>query len=147
MMLARLLASMTDDNGRVTIDGFYDDVAPPTPAERAALATVPDVDGELRRDFGFSASLGGGQSLVESLLIPSLNMKGIAGGTVGPTARNVIPPTATAAIDIRLVKGNDPARMLDLVEAHIRVPSRQPLHPPPCSWRCRSRAPWPSPWA
>lgn len=120
MMLARLLASMTDDDGRVTIDGFYDDVEPLSPAERAALATVPDVDEDLRRDFGLGASQGRGRSLVESLLLPSLNVKGIAGGTVGPTARNVIPPAATAAFDIRLVKGNDPDRMLDLVEAHIR---------------------------
>ncbi len=121
MMLARLLASMTDDNGRVTIEGFYDDVEPLSAAERAALATVPDVDGELRRDFGLGAPQGRQDSLVESLLLPSLNTKGIAAGTVGPTARNVIPPTATAAIDIRLVKGNDPTRMLDLVEAHIRA--------------------------
>ncbi len=120
-MLARLLASMTDDDGRVTIEGFYDDVEPPSPVERAALATVPDVDRELWRDFGLGAIGRPPRSLAESLLLPSLNLKGIAGGTVGPTARNVIPPTATAALDIRLVKGNDPARMLDLVEAHVRA--------------------------
>jgi len=48
-----------------------------------------------------------------------LNCLGLASATVGPTARNVIPSTAEAALDIRLVKGNDPEKMLDLVERHV----------------------------
>ena len=125
IMLAQLLASMKDGSGRVTIEGFYDDVTPPSAAELAALATVPDIDDQLQREFGLGRMEGGGAPLVERLLLPSLNIRGLASGTVGRTARNAIPPTATAAIDIRLVTGNDPTRMLDLLDAHVR---RQGYH-------------------
>jgi acetylornithine deacetylase/succinyl-diaminopimelate desuccinylase-like protein len=52
-------------------------------------------------------------------LLPALTVKGLESGNVGAKARNVIPASATAALGIRLVKGNDPQAMLDLVEAHI----------------------------
>jgi acetylornithine deacetylase/succinyl-diaminopimelate desuccinylase-like protein len=120
MMLARLLASMRDEDGDVVIDGFYDSVQPIGKAEREALKTIPDIDEELMRELGLARTEGGGASLSERILIPSLNVRGLASGNVGSLARNVIPMTATAAIDVRLVKGNDPEAMLDLVEEHIR---------------------------
>lgn len=125
MMLAHLLASMKDDDGHVLIDGFYDSVAPIGPEERAALAALPDYDGTLKRELGLVRTEGNGQSLAERLLLPSLTVKGLESGNVGPLARNVIPATATATLGVRLVKGNDPEHMLDLVEAHIR---RQGYH-------------------
>ncbi|MHC5004634.1 MAG: M20/M25/M40 family metallo-hydrolase [Planctomycetota bacterium] len=125
MMLARLLASMKDQSDRVTIAGFYDTVEPLTPAGRRALAAVPAVDEALRREFGLGATEADGAPLSERLLLPSLNVRGFVSGTVGPAARNVIPASATAAVDVRLVRGNDPEAMLDLVEAHVR---RQGYH-------------------
>jgi acetylornithine deacetylase/succinyl-diaminopimelate desuccinylase-like protein len=118
LALCRLLAGMKDADGRVTIDGFYDSVTPLTPGDRAALATVPDTDGALRHELGMAASEGN-RSLAESVLLPSLNIRGFRSGDVGAHAANVVPPTATASVDIRLVRGNDPGHMLDLVEAHI----------------------------
>lgn len=120
LMLAKLLASMKDESGRVTIAGFYDDVQPLSSTERSALEAVPNVDDQLRAQFGLAGSEMDGRSLAESLLLPSLNIKGFESGAVGTRARNVIPSTATAALDIRLVKGNDPPTMLDRVEAHIQ---------------------------
>jgi acetylornithine deacetylase/succinyl-diaminopimelate desuccinylase-like protein len=119
MMLAQLLASMKDADGNVLIKGFYDTVTPLTETERAALATVPDMDAELMREFGLARTEGDG-TLAERILLPSLNVSGLASAQVGPGTRNVIPPTATAALGIRLVKGNDPQDMQDRVEAHIR---------------------------
>ena len=55
----------------------------------------------------------------ERLLLPALNLKGLKSAEVGDASRNVIPPSASASIGLRLVKGNDPQAMLDLVEAHI----------------------------
>ena len=118
--LAELLASMKDGDGRVTIDGFYDSTAPIGAAERAAMETLPDYDGDLRRELGLAATEAGNAPLAERLLIPSLNVRGMQSAAVGAAARNIIPTTATASIDIRLAKGNDPADMLDRVEAHIR---------------------------
>lgn len=119
-MLAHLLASMKDESGRVRIEGFYDTVEPVGPEERAALATLPDFDSELMRELGLVATEGEPETLAERLLLPSLTVKGLSSGNTGALARNVIPSSATATLGVRLVKGNDPEYMLDLVEAHIR---------------------------
>lgn len=121
MMLARLLASMKDDDGRVTIAGFYDDVQPLSPAERAAIAAAPTPDNVLRFDLGLGRTDGGGAPLTELINQPSLNINGIRSADVGDASRNVIPTTATAALDLRLVLGNDPDRQVERVIAHIRA--------------------------
>jgi acetylornithine deacetylase/succinyl-diaminopimelate desuccinylase-like protein len=120
-MLARLLAGMKDDRGRVLIPGFYDSVEPLGPAERAALARLPAYDAELKRELGLARTEAEPAILAERLLLPALTIQGLASAQVGPLARNVIPDRATANIGLRLVKGNDPERMMDLVEAHIRA--------------------------
>jgi acetylornithine deacetylase/succinyl-diaminopimelate desuccinylase-like protein len=119
-MLAELLASLKDENGRVLVDGFYNSVAPLGAEERAALAALPRYDAELRRELGLVRTEGQGESLAERLLLPSLNIRGFNAGNTGTQARNVIPNTAVASLDIRLVKGNIPDAMVDLVEAHIQ---------------------------
>jgi len=120
-MLANLLASMKDDEGNVLVAGFYDTVEPLGDLERQALARLPDYDPVLKRELGLVHTEGGGASLAERLLLPSLTVRGLASANVGALARNVIPATATASLGIRLVKGNDPEHMQDLVEAHIRA--------------------------
>ena len=120
LMLAQLLASMKDDDGHVLIAGFYDSVAPVGEVERAALDALPDYDAQLRQELGLATTEGAPASLPERLLLPSLNIRGLKSAEVGATARNVIPTQATASFDIRLVQGNDPTAMLDLVEAHLR---------------------------
>lgn len=119
-LLAELLASMYRPDGTVAIAGFYDSVAPLGEAERAALARLPDTDAALRAELGLAASEGAGQSLAERLLQPSLTIQGLASANVGALAQNVIPATATANLGVRLVAGNDPGRMLDRVEEHVR---------------------------
>ena len=118
-MLANLLASMKSTDGEVLIDGFYDTVEPLTEAERAALDELPRVDEQLKDELRLARTEGGGERLEERLLLPSLTVRGLASGNVGDKARNIIPSTATAALGVRLVKGNDPDQMLDLVEQHI----------------------------
>jgi len=120
MMLAQLLASMKNGVGRVLIDGFYDTVEPLTPEGKRALATVPKIGEAMRNELGLRETEASNAPYVQRLLLPSLNVRGLVSATVGETARNVIPNTATASIDIRLVSGNDPGAMLDLVELHIR---------------------------
>ncbi len=120
-MLAQLLASMKDEKGKVLIDGFYDTVEPLGPGEQAALEALPSYDEELKRELGLMWTEGEPQTLAERLLLPSLTVRGLSSGNTGKLARNVIPSTATATLGIRLVKGNDPDHMVDLVEAHIRA--------------------------
>ena len=119
-LLAELLATMKDESGRVSVEGFYDRVAPLGAEEQAALQALPAYDEQLKRELGLVRTEGAGTTLAERLLLPSLNVRGINSGGTGSLARNVIPPTATASLDIRLVKGNQPDVMVELVEAHIR---------------------------
>jgi acetylornithine deacetylase/succinyl-diaminopimelate desuccinylase-like protein len=119
-MLAELIASMKDDDGNVVIDGFYDTVEPLGRTEREALQRLPLPDEQLRADLGLGWTEGDG-TLAERLMLPSLTVRGMVSGSVGANARNVIPDRAEAALGIRLVKGNDPEAMVDLVEAHIRA--------------------------
>ena len=119
-LLARLLASMKDDDGRVTIEGWYSDTEPLGEAEKRAIGDAPQYDEELKQQLGIKRTEGGGKSLLELISLPSLNINGFASGDVGSLARNVIPTTATAVIDLRLVKGNDHKRQTQRLIDHIR---------------------------
>ena len=119
--LARLLASMKDDAGRVLIEGFYDDVVPLTPAERAALAAIEDPGPAMQQELGFAAKEHPDLSFLESITSqPTLNINGMSAANVGRLASNIIPTTASATLDLRLVKGNDVERQVEKVLAHIR---------------------------
>src|SRR5258707_6047669 len=118
--LVRLLASMKDDSGHVTIAGWYDDAEPIGEAERRAIAEAPQYDDELRSQLGLARTEGAGKNLLELINLPSLNINGISSGDVGALARNVIPTTATAVLDLRLVKGNDYKRQVQRLVEHIR---------------------------
>jgi acetylornithine deacetylase/succinyl-diaminopimelate desuccinylase-like protein len=124
-ILARLLASMKDEHGKVLVEGWYDSAAPIGAEERAALAALPDDDAALKRELGLTWTEGQPASLAERLLLPALTVRGMSGGNTGALAANVIPNTATAALGIRLVKGNDPAHMRALIVRHIE---RQGFH-------------------
>ena len=116
--LARLLASMKSADGVVQIPGFYDgvDIDDDT---LAVLDAVPDDEAAILSSMGVAEPETVGESLQESLQFPSLNVRGMAAGWVGDEARTIIPPTATAEIDIRLVPESDAERLLGLVRAHI----------------------------
>jgi len=118
--LARLLASMKDAEGRVTIGGFYDDAAPLTADERKAIDEIPDVAQTLMKTFGFSRP-----ETTERLELrhnlPTLNINAMdAGGGVGGQGRTVIPASAQARLDLRFVKGIDPTKQFDRLVAHIK---------------------------
>jgi acetylornithine deacetylase/succinyl-diaminopimelate desuccinylase-like protein len=120
MMLAKLLASMKDENGRVAIKGFYDDVTPLTASEKKALADVPSVDEQMKNELGIKTNEMDGLSLSESINQPSLNINGMQSGNAGKMASNQIPTFATAVIDLRLVMGNDWKRQQQKVVDHIK---------------------------
>ena len=119
--LVNLLASMKDESGRVVVAGFYDDVSPLTPAERQALAAVPSIEDELKRELGLANPEVPGRTLFEGFTLPTLNLNGIQGANVGLLAANVIPTVARATLDLRLVSGNDAKRQVAKVVAHIEA--------------------------
>jgi acetylornithine deacetylase/succinyl-diaminopimelate desuccinylase-like protein len=71
-------------------------------------------------------------------MIPSFNVRGIRSAAVGEDARNVVPATATASVDIRLAAGDDPERMLDRVEAHLKAQGYHVLDREPTAEERRS---------
>ncbi len=119
MTLARLLASMKDAAGNITVKGWADDVEPLGSAELQAIKDAPQVDDELKKQLAIAFTEGGGKSLLERINQPSLNINGFNSGNVGPLARNVIPTTASAVLDLRLVKGNDVTRQIAKLKRHI----------------------------
>ncbi|HEY3055229.1 MAG TPA: M20/M25/M40 family metallo-hydrolase [Thermoanaerobaculia bacterium] len=116
--LTHLIDSMRDTEGRILIEHFYDDVAPLTPAERAALAKAPPFDDEIRKELALGRTEGGA-TLNEQILRPALNLRGISAGNVGEKASNSIPTEARASIDFRLVPNQTPERVRQLVEQHV----------------------------
>ncbi|MFD2248030.1 M20/M25/M40 family metallo-hydrolase [Pontibacter ruber] len=120
LKLVHLLASMKDDKGQVLIKGFYDDVTPLTDTEKKALAQIPNQDELLKKELGVHTPENQERSLLESIMLPTLNINGAQSANVGPLASNVIPTKAEAVLDLRLVKGNDYKKQVDKVIAHIK---------------------------
>ncbi len=119
MELSRLLATMKDADGRVLIGGYYDDVTPPSEIEKKALAEMPENDAELERELGIAKPEGGGKKLVELLMQPSLNVRGLRSAYVADQAQNVVPDRAEASLDARLVRGEDPQKKFEQIAAFI----------------------------
>ena len=120
MALSRLLASMKDEDGRVLIAGYYDDVTPLGEAEKKALAAMPDNDADLERELGIAKPEGSGKKLADLIMEPSLNVRGLRSAYVGGQAQNVVPDLAEASLDARLVRGEDPQKKFDQIAGFIR---------------------------
>jgi acetylornithine deacetylase/succinyl-diaminopimelate desuccinylase-like protein len=118
-MIANLIASMRDDDGRIKIANYYDDVKPISAAERQAIAALPSVDSALRVSLGLARSEGDNALLAERIMIPALNVRGIRVGGVRETGANVISTDAFASFDFRLVPNQTPEHVRELVERHI----------------------------
>jgi acetylornithine deacetylase/succinyl-diaminopimelate desuccinylase-like protein len=118
MRLARLLASMKDDNGRVLVKGYYDGVALSS-AERASLAAVGDDEAALRKRIGIARAEKVGDNYQEALQYPSLNVRGMASAGVGAKAANIVPSEAVAEIDIRTTPATDGRKLFDLLKRHV----------------------------
>lgn len=117
--LVALLASMKNQAGEVTIEGFYDEVWPLSESEQAAIRAIPQIEAQIQEQFAIHQPERAGMLLQELINLPTLNVRGLQAGFVGEEARNIIPRRATADFDIRLVKGMDPANTLACIVAHI----------------------------
>lgn len=121
VMLAHLIASMRDEEGRILLANFYDDVLPLTAGQRAAMATIPAVEAQLMGELRLGRVEGGGASLSELTARPALNVSGISGGRTGSASANVIVPEATAYFDFRLVPNQRPERVRTMLNAHLKA--------------------------
>ncbi|HEX9689096.1 MAG TPA: M20/M25/M40 family metallo-hydrolase [Thermoanaerobaculia bacterium] len=119
--LARLIASMRDREGQITIPGFSEDVRPATEEERRAIREAPEVDGALKQELGLARTEGGGERIESRILLPALNVRGLAAADVGERATNSIPTEATVSIDFRLVPDQTPGKVQAKVEDFLRA--------------------------
>jgi acetylornithine deacetylase/succinyl-diaminopimelate desuccinylase-like protein len=144
--LIHLLATMKNDQGEITIDGFYDNVLPPTEMERRALDELPiDVAAVMRETEMARLDAPAERPFFDRLSVwPTFTVNGFHSGYGGPGSKTVLPHEAFAKCDIRLVEAQGVDEILDKVEAHVKryapevtfirengmEPSRTPLESP-----------------
>lgn len=128
--LCEIIAKLKDEQGRVTIPGFYDGVEDLTPEEREMWAKLPHDDAEFAASIGVPALPGeAGYSTLERIWArPTLDVNGIWGGFQGEGSKTVIAAKAGAKVSMRLVPGQDPARITRLIQEYVPQIAPQGVH-------------------
>ena len=120
--LAQMLAKLKDEEGRILIPGFYDEIIPPSPEELAAWHSLPFDEEHYRITEVGSPKLVGeaGFSVLERTWArPTLDVHGMPGGFTGAGAKTVIPARALAKVSMRLVPGMNPLRSFELYKKYV----------------------------
>nr|WP_226581929.1 dipeptidase [Halobacillus litoralis] len=120
--LVKLLASFHDNNGKIAVEGFYEGVPEPTEDVRREIAALPFDEEETKKGLGLDALYGEeGFSFKERTGIrPTLEVNGITGGFQGEGLKTIVPKEAGAKISCRLVGEQDPQRVYEAIEHHVR---------------------------
>jgi acetylornithine deacetylase/succinyl-diaminopimelate desuccinylase-like protein len=120
-VLSKMIASLQDENGNITIPGFYDDVEKVSAEERAAMAKAPFSIDEYKKHLDIDDILGNDEySVLEKVSIrPTLDVNGIWGGYIGEGAKTVLPSKAHAKISMRLVPNQKSAKITELFKKHF----------------------------
>jgi acetylornithine deacetylase/succinyl-diaminopimelate desuccinylase-like protein len=118
--LAKLLASLKDDKGRIKVKGWYDDVKPLTALEKKTCEANRQYDAALAKELLVAEPENAGASYYATIAEPSLNIRGITVAEAFP-GNNVVPTEAKASLDARLVVGNDVHRQYDRFVAHAKA--------------------------
>jgi acetylornithine deacetylase/succinyl-diaminopimelate desuccinylase-like protein len=121
--MARLIASLHDENGRVTVAGFYDKVVELTAGERGAIQALPFDESAYLNQVGAPEAFGesGYSTLERQWARPTIEVNGMWGGYEGPGQKTVIPSEAHAKITCRLVPDQDPGEIAALVARHLEA--------------------------
>ncbi len=121
-ILARMIASLHDEDNRVTVEGFYDDVTDLSAEERAEMAKAPFDEEAYKKDLGIAEVWGekGYSSMERSSIRPTLDVNGIWSGYTGEGAKTVLPSKAFAKISMRLVPNQRSEQVSQLFDAHFR---------------------------
>src|SRR5690606_19262174 len=120
-VLAQLIASLHDEDNRIMLPGFYDDVVELSDAERTALNQAPFDEESYKADLGIAALWGekGYTTIERTGIRPTLELNGIWGGYIGKGAKTVLPSKAYAKISMRLVPNQDSDKITALFAEHF----------------------------
>ena len=120
--LAKILAALSDDNGRVQIPGFYDDVAPLSDRERNQFAALPFDERHYLQQIGVSKAAGesGYSTLERRWARPTFDLNGIQSGYQGQGSKTIVPSTASAKLSFRLVPNQSPDKIARSLEEKLR---------------------------
>lgn len=116
------LSTLKDADERIIIDGFYDGVLPPTPEEEAALQSLPADEDDRLRSLGLTGFLKGVRGIQyhrRHLLEPTCTIDGLTSGYQGAGAKTVLPGTASAKLEFRLVPEQEPEEVLGRLRRHL----------------------------
>ena len=118
--LVELLSTMRDEDGRVLLEGFYDDVKAPTDLEKELLSQLPFDIEDIRKEVGDDSIDMTKEEYYHKLCFePTFNIAGFTSGYGGEGAKTIIPSTAKLKMDIRLVMDQDPERIFKLLKDHV----------------------------
>ncbi|EJF00555.1 M20/M25/M40 family metallo-hydrolase [Liquorilactobacillus mali] len=118
--LVQGLATLKDKNGRITVDGFYDDVDDLTDLEKKAVAQMDFDEEKVKETFGLKRDFITDKPAYAFVNEPTMTINGLTSGYEGEGVKTVLPKYAKAKLDCRLVPGQDPEKMVKLVEAHLK---------------------------
>ena len=120
--LVRMLDTITDEDGRIMVEGWYDDVKPFTPEELEVIRAMPLEEHSIRDELGvknFLFGLTGFEFKKAFYGNPTANIAGIWSGYTGPGHKTVLPSVAQAKMDFRLVPNQDPVKLAEKLKKHL----------------------------
>ena len=121
--LIQALRTIKDENGEITLDGLHALADEPSEKDLEAISRIPFHDAALRESWGVEAldrSLTGQEALHEMLVRPTANIAGIQSGYTGPGSKTIVPSEAFVKMDFRLVSGQSPGPVVELIRSHLR---------------------------
>jgi len=121
--LVQALRTIKDENGNVTLDGLAELAEEPSEKDLEAISRIPFNAEELKKSWGvdtFDRDLSSEEALREMLLKPSANIAGILSGYTGPGSKTIVPSEAFVKMDFRLVAGQSPGPVVELIRSHLR---------------------------
>ena len=121
--LVQALRTIKDENGEITIDGLDKLAEEPSEKDLEAISKIPFDAGALKESWGveaFDRDLSGEDALYEMLLRPTANIAGILSGYTGPGSKTIVPSEAFVKMDLRLVAGQSPGPVVELLRSHLR---------------------------
>lgn len=122
--MVELLSTLRDRDGKILIEGFYDDIIPPTQKQLDTLKTIPDVERELKDTYAVEKFCRGYYSQTDNyyhnmVFEPTCNINSLKSGHLGTGVANIVPGCATVRIDFRLVPNQTGKRVHELLKAHL----------------------------